>query len=290
MSEIAISIGSKIKRDGLSETVQLGDALLLQTALKASRRKSTIIFACQFGLLVLLLLAWQVCSGRLISASTISSPSQVARLGYHWLKNGYLLSNMAITLEEVLLGFAIGVSAGIATGILLGMSTFASRVLSPYVNVMYALPKIALGPLFIVWFGIAMELKVVLAALFVYFIILYNTWTGVRQVDADLVNVLRVMGASRTVIVRKAMLPSALVWVVLGLRISFPQALIGAIIGELLASNHGLGFIINESSQQYDVAGVLVAIIALVCIAALFDRLVALLQIVFSKRFGETSF
>lgn len=266
-----------------------GDAALVAREVQLSRRLTVTTIAGQIAVLVAVLGAWQLLSGSIASASTISSPWKVARLGAHWIDNGYLLTNARATVEEVIIGFVIGAAAGTVSGVLLGVSSWTNRVLSPYVNMLYALPKIALGPLFIVWFGIAMELKVVLAALFVYFLVLYNTWTGIRQVDADLVNVMRVMGASRLSIVRKVMLPSALVWVILGLRISFPQALIGAIIGELLASNQGLGYVINVSAQQYDVTGVLAAIVALVIIASVFDRLLAAVQRQFSKNYGQAA-
>lgn len=264
-------------------------AEVLQARLRERRRNTIVSFLGQLGVLAVAIGAWQLISGSLASVNTVSSPVKVWNLAISWLHTGVLLPNTGITLEETLIGFAIGVVCGAVSGILLGSAMLASRVLSPYVNALYALPKIALGPLFIVWFGISLELKIVLAALFVYFLVLYNTWTGIREVDEDLVNVLRLMGAGRLEIIRKALLPSALVWLVVGLRISFPNALIGAIIGELLASNQGLGYLINKSAALYSVTGVFVPIIVLIIIAAVFDRLVVVVQHLFELRFGKVS-
>lgn len=262
-------------------------AALLQAAAQRRRRRTMAIVSGQVLLLVAILVGWQLSSGHLANTATMSSPSLIWETGRQWLSDGQLLSNTWQTVKEAVLGFVIGALGGVISGILLGVVPMASRLFSPYINVLYALPKIALGPLFVVWFGITMELKVVLAAIFVYFLVLYNTWTSIREVDQGLVNVLRLMGGNRWTVVVKVMLPSAVVWLFLSLRISFPNALIGAMLGELLASNQGLGYLINMSASTYDLTGIWVAILALVIVSVIFDRALSLLQGVVERRYGR---
>src|SRR5690606_2429759 len=120
----------------------------------------------------------------------------------------------------------------------------------------YSLPKVALAPLFIVWFGIGVTMKIVLSAMSVFFLVLSNTLAGVREVDRELIDVMRLMKAGRLRIVREVVLPSVLVWVFSGLRISVPYALIGAVTGEILTSNRGLGFLVSRSANELDTTGI----------------------------------
>ncbi len=246
-------------------------AQLLQRQRGRRRLRAAQMFGTQVLVLVVLLGLWQLGSGRWFSDLLFSSPAQVAVRGWEWIVSGKLQSNLWTTTSEAFLGFAIGTAAGIVIGIVLGSNAFLGTVSAPYLSVLYATPKIALGPLFVVWLGVSFELKVGLAALFVCFMVSYTTWSGVREVDKDLIDVLRVLGAGRLTILRKVILPSSLVWVITGLRISFPHALAGAVVGELLAANEGIGFLITNAAAQYDVTGVLVAVISLTIVAAVLD-------------------
>jgi NitT/TauT family transport system permease protein len=265
------------------------EADLLRSAARRRRRRFAVILLGQVAILAALIVGWQLSSGTIIHEADISSPSRIYELAREWLDDGSLMSHIRATIQEAVLGFVIGAVCGALSGIVLGVVPAVGQLLSPYVNALYALPKIVLGPLFVLWFGIAMELKVVLAAIFVYFLVLYNTWTSIREVEPDLVNVLRLMGAKRGSIVLKVMLPSAVVWLFLSLRISFPLALIGATLGELLASNRGLGYVVNLSASQYDSTGIWVAILALVVVSVFFDRLLWFAQGLFEKRYGRST-
>ena len=129
-----------------------------------------------------------------------------------------------------------------------------ARVLDPYLVGFYSIPRIALIPLFILWFGIGFQTKVIYTALLVFFPVFMNTLSGVRDVSQDLIDVIRVMGASRTDTIRKILIPSALAWLFAGLRISVPYALIGAIVAEMFTSNVGLGYLISFYANQFDTA------------------------------------
>jgi NitT/TauT family transport system permease protein len=133
---------------------------------------------------------------------------------------------------------------------------------------------VALIPLFILWFGIGFETKVIFTALLVFFPVFMNTLSGVRNVDNDLIDVIRVMGASRFDAVRKVFVPSALVWVFAGLRISAPYALIGAVVAEMFTSNKGLGYLISMTANQFDTAGVFAVLLVTTMLGLTLDLIV----------------
>jgi NitT/TauT family transport system permease protein len=142
----------------------------------------------------------------------------------------------------------------------------------------YSIPKIALAPLFIMWFGLGSAPKIVLAAIFVFFVVFMNVAAGLYQVSPDLVNVVRVMGARRIDVVRKIALPSVVPYLMTGLRIAVPEALIGAVIGEFMSANAGLGYLVNNAAEQFNTAATLAAIVALLLIVAAMDVALGLLE------------
>jgi NitT/TauT family transport system permease protein len=251
------------------------------------RRRRAYVWLCRVVILAAVLITWQVTSGHWFPAFVMSSPARVWDRVREWLGNGYLLSNLGVTLEETFIGFAFGTLVGAAAGLLIGLSRFASEVLSPFINALYAVPKIMLGPLFVVWFGIDLTMKSTLAGLFVVFIVFYNIWSGVQEVDQDLVEMFRVMGASRWAIIRGIYLPSALSWLFNSLRLAFPVALIGATVGEFIASSAGLGFVATNAANQADTSGVFVAVIAVTIVAVLMDQLIVLVQRMVNRRLGK---
>jgi NitT/TauT family transport system permease protein len=161
----------------------------------------------------------------------------------------------------------LGSAAGIVAGTLLGRAQLLAEIVEPFIMAFYSLPKVALAPLFVLWFGIGIEMKIVLTAAVVFFLVFLNTYTGVRSVSRELVTILRLMGASERHVLTKVVIPSAITWVFAGLRISVPYALIGAIVGELVASNRGLGFLLSSSAGQFQTAGVFAALFAIVALA-----------------------
>jgi NitT/TauT family transport system permease protein len=156
-------------------------------------------------------------------------------------------------------------------GVILGQSRLLAEILDPFIMVFYSLPKIALAPLFVLWFGVGIDMKIILTATVVFFLVFLNTYTGVRNVSRELIAILGLMGASRRDILVKVVLPSAVTWVFAGLRLSVPYALIGAIVGELIAANQGLGYLLADASGQFDTAGVFAALVAIVILAMLLN-------------------
>lgn len=224
------------------------------------------------------LLLWEVSAGRWLDDTFISRPSEIVeRLG-QWWSDGTLVDNSWITIQEVVLGFLLGAASGALAGYLFGASRFLYRVLDPFVMALYSIPKVALAPLFIVWFGIGINMKVLLAAVTVFFLVFLNTAAAVRDVDRGLIDAVRLMGGGRRDIAFKVVLPASMAGFLTGLKVSVPYALIGAVIGELVASNRGLGYLINDSAAQFDTAGVFAALVALTVIAGVLNVLVGVMD------------
>ncbi|MBT0768276.1 ABC transporter permease [Kineosporia sp. J2-2] len=239
--------------------------------------RSTLVWGWRAALTVVFVVAWQVLSGPVLDPQFVSSPGGiVSRLG-DWVDDGTLWSNSWITLKEIVLGFLLGAGSAALLAYLLAPLRILWDVLDPFVMALYSIPKVALAPLFIVWFGIGTDMKVLLAAVTVFFLVFLNTAVGVHEVDRGLVDAVRLMGGGRRDIALKVTLPASLTGLLTGLRVSIPYALIGAVIGELVASNRGLGYLISDSSSKFDTDGVFATLVVLSVIAAALNGLVNLL-------------
>lgn len=239
---------------------------------------SRFMLSCQVVLGIVVLMIWQGASGRLVDDFFISNPLDVGQRLYDWIIDGSLFLHLWATVYETFLGFVVGAAVGVVLGIWLGVSPFTSRLLNPYLNALNALPKVALAPLFVLWFGLGVESKVALAAVLVLFLVFLNTYAGVREVDQDLIDGARLMRASRVQVITKVIIPSALSWVFAGLKISVPYALIGAVLGEMLAANRGLGYLVQYSGSQFDTAGVFAVLFVIALLAVVLNFLVELVQ------------
>jgi len=222
------------------------------------RRAIDRLFALAPG--IALLLFWQWASGRVIREIYVSRPSDIAVRLYEAFASGEILPDLAITAQELVLGYVIGVVLGIAAGYPLGRSARIAAIFEPYVMAFYGIPKIALAPLFIIWFGIGLWSKVALAATMVFFLVFYNVYMGVREVDRGLVNLTLLMGASESQLTRHIYLPAAAPFVIMGMRMAIPYSVIGVIVGEFTSSVRGLGLFISQASANYDPAGVFAGI------------------------------
>jgi NitT/TauT family transport system permease protein len=212
---------------------------------------------------IILLLFWQWASGRLIREIYVSKPSAVAQRLYELFSSGEIYPHLWTTGQELVVGYVIGVAGGVISGYALGRSPRLARIFEPYVMAFYGVPKIALAPLFIIWFGIGMASKVALAAIMVFFLVFYNVFAGVRSVDRELINLMLVMGASQRQLTYHVFLPAAAPFVMLGMRLAIPYSVIGVIVGEFTSSTQGLGLFIHEASSTYDPAGVFAGIVIL---------------------------
>jgi NitT/TauT family transport system permease protein len=222
-------------------------------------------------LLAAILLGWGVASGRLADEVFISSPAGVGRALVDLAVSGRLWPNLVQTVAEVLAGYTLGALGGVVVAVLVGVAATAQRVLRPFLIAFYSIPKIALAPLIIMWFGLGMAPKVILAAAFVFFVVFMNVVAGIYSVNPHLTNVVRVMGASRPTLLWKITLPSTVPYLITGLRIGIPEAMIGAVIGEFMAASRGLGYLVNAAAGQFNTAVTLAAIVALLLVVVVMD-------------------
>ncbi len=254
-------------------------ATLEEAPVRAPAEVSGLAMALAQAVLgIAVLLLWQGVSGRLIDNFFISNPIEVARRLYGWIADGSIFVHIGATLYATAMGFIIGSVIGAVLGVWLGISAIAARLLNPYLNALNALPKVALAPLFVLWFGLGIESKIALAAVLVLFLVFLNTYAGVREVDQDLIDAARLMRATRVQVIVKVIVPSAMSWVFAGLKISVPYALIGAVLGEMIAANRGLGYLVQFSGAQFDTAGVFAVLLVIAVIAVALNFIVELVQ------------
>ena len=194
------------------------------------------------------------------------------------LGDGSLLRNALVTLGEVMAGLALGVSVASALGYLLAKSPVVERLLSPYVVASQSIPIVAIAPLFVIWFGPGLFSKVLICALIVFFPVLVNTIVGLRTVPDDLYDLMRSLKATRWQTFKALEIPGAMPVFLGGLRIGATLSVIGAVVGEFIGADRGLGFMINRARGQYDTALVFVTVFSLVLMAMSLYGVVVLLE------------
>jgi NitT/TauT family transport system permease protein len=227
---------------------------------------------------IAILAFWQWSAGRLIKEIYVSKPTAVVARLYELFSSGEIYPHLWTTGQELVLGYIIGVTSGILGGYALGRSPRLASVFEPYVMAFYGVPKIALAPLFIIWFGIGIWSKIALAAIMVFFLVFYNVYSGVRTVDREQINLALVMGANQRQLTYHVYFPAAAPYVILGMRMAVPYSVIGVIVGEFTSSTQGLGLFIHEASSTYDPAGVFAGIVILLAFVIAANTLASRLE------------
>jgi NitT/TauT family transport system permease protein len=185
---------------------------------------------------------------------------------------GTIWENLWVTAKEAFGGFLLGTLAGVVIGILLGSNRYLSSVVGPYIRIVNSIPRIILGSIFIVAFGLGTFPKILLAAVLVFFIVFFNAFQGVREVDQNLIANVRVLGASPVQVARHVTIPSAMTWIIASLHTAFGFAIVGALVAEVLGAQKGIGLIISEAQGTFDPNTVFacMVIIAIVTLGAEF--------------------
>ncbi len=228
------------------------------------------------ALALVLAAIWQGSSGTLFNAYYLSRPTAIAAQVWAWAVDGTLWRHLSATLVTTLAGFAGAAVAGIAAGLLLASVRALDRILQPFVFVAYSLPKIVLAPLLILWLGIGSWPAIGMAFLTGFFMVFFNVYSGVRAVSPALVDTVTLMGAGRLRTALTVRLPAALPFVALGLHQGLVYAFHGAIVGEMTASNRGLGYLLVYAASDMDANGVLAALCVLAVLSLILLRLLAL--------------
>jgi NitT/TauT family transport system permease protein len=248
-----------------------------------TRRRRLVVLAIQIGILVVFLGGWELSADvHLIDAFFFGRPIRIVDQLREWVVNGTdlgpLWEQVVVTLSEAGIGFAVGTIAGIICGIALGRMRILAEIFSPYIKVLNSIPRIVLGTIFIVWFGLAPTSKIALAIVLVFFGVFFNAFQGTREVDRNLVANARILGASKRQVTWQVVLPSAMTWIIASLHISFGFALIGAIVGEFLGAQKGLGMLIQQAQQSFNPDGVFAAMIIISVVALVAEGLISLLE------------
>jgi NitT/TauT family transport system permease protein len=232
----------------------------------------------QIVLIVVVLAAWHLSSGPLLDPFFVGSPIGVAKVLINDFGDPRFWNDLRVTGTEMTLGYLIGGLSGIALGVLFARWRLAADIFDPFFTGLNSLPRIALAPLLVIWFGIDMASKVVLAATLVFFLTFFTTLSGIRNVDQALVDVARLMGASDRQIFRYVMLPGAAAWIINGLKMSLPYALIGVIVGEFLIASSGLGYRLNLYSTSYNTNGTFAMLLVMMALMMGLNALMGLLE------------
>lgn len=224
----------------------------------------------QLALGAALLIGWEIL-GRSGGERWVSEPSRIAVKLWGWL-GGTIYVHLYATVTELVTGFAIGTSLGILAGMLLGRSPVLSTILRPVIVGLYSVPLVSLAPLFIMFFGLGLLPKIVLVAIVTFFLLFFNTFAGVQRIDEDLVDGLELMGAGRWEIFRKLVAPATAVWIVGGIKIALPYALVATVTGELLATRAGLGYLLSQAAEQFDMTSLYAVLLILMVIGLLLSE------------------
>jgi len=253
-------------------------AVDLQAAGKRQKRqRTTAVWVGRIALGVLVIGGWQWFTAEgWVDKFFFGQPSEIwnslVKLFTKGTAFGSIWENLWVTVKEALGGFLLGTAVGIVVGILLGSSRYLSAVFGPYIRIVNSIPRIILGSIFIVAFGLGTFPKILLAAVLVFFIVFFNAFQGVREVDQNLIANVRVLGASPVQVATQVTIPSAMSWIIASLHTAFGFAIVGALVAEVLGAQKGIGLIISEAQGTFDPNTVFacMVIIAIVTLGAEF--------------------
>jgi NitT/TauT family transport system permease protein len=225
------------------------------------------------------LAAWQVLTATdILPPFVFGQPVQVFAQIYEWFATGTIFLHLGVTVLETLLSFAIGTASGLVIGLWLGLSPFAARVADPFIKGFNAMPRVILGPIFAVWFGLGIWSKVWLGVTIVFFLVFFNVFQGVREVSPVILANARLLGANRRQLLRMVYIPSAMTWVFASLHNAVGLAFVGAVVGEYLGSAHGVGYLILQAEGMFNMNAVFAGIIVLTGCAFVLDQIVAIVE------------
>jgi NitT/TauT family transport system permease protein len=261
---------------------------LQERVLRESRRQGLIqhaAIAVGRALLIGSILGlWAYAAGRWIDDQSVSNPVAVFSALYDLIATGRLWPDLWQTVFEVLSGYVLGAVAAVIVASLFAIFPAMEQAMRPLLIAIYSIPKVALAPLIVMWFGLATAPKIILAGGFVFFIVFMNVIAGIESVNRNHVNIVRVMGAGRVTILRKIVLPTAIPFLFLGLRLAIPEAMIGAVIGEFISGSQGLGFLVYSASNALNTAVSMAALVVLVMVVAIGDIILGICERIWLPR------
>jgi NitT/TauT family transport system permease protein len=250
---------------------------------RAARRRRRTVLGLQLAVAAVWLGSWELTTrAGWVDSFVYSQPSQIGLKLWTWSTQGTelgpLWDQVLTTMEETVGGFLVGSVLGIVMGITLGRIRLLADVLSPYIKAMNAIPRVVLGALFAIALGLDIRSKIATAAILVFFVVFFNAFQGVREVDRNLIANARILGAGKRQLTTEIIVPSALSWITASLHISFGLALVGAVVGELFGATSGVGELIYSAKNNFDAAGVFAGMALLAAMALVADFLITSLE------------
>jgi NitT/TauT family transport system permease protein len=264
----------------LSDAALARESEVAQAAIRARRR---LIISLRLIVLVVALGGWEIAARfKWIDPFFYSMPTMIWDQLVEWTRDGTsqgsLWMQVAVTLEETVIGFLIGSIAGIFCGILLGRNKLLSDVFSLYIQIANSIPRVVLGSIFVIALGLGMASKVALAVVMVFFVVFGNAFQGVREADKYMIANAQILGASPRQVTMSVVIPSAMSWILASLHVSFGFALVGAVVGEFLGAKEGIGLLISTAQGAFNASGVFAAMIVLAVVALAADFLLSSLE------------
>src|SRR6267378_1127368 len=259
------------------------DAELTARRSRAARRRRLVVYGLRVLFAVVWIGSWELSSRlNLVDPFFVGQPSGVVTRLWTWITEGTALGPLwlqaAVTMEEAVVGFIIGSLLGIVFGILLGRIELLAETLSPFIKAANAIPRVVLGSLFAIMFGLSLWGKAATAVVLVFFVVFFNAFQGVREVDRNLVANARILGADNRRLTTEIIIPSAMSWILASLHISFGLALVGAVVGELFGATAGVGELIYNADHLFDINGVFAGMLLLAVMALAAEALITMLE------------
>jgi len=236
------------------------------------------IWLWRLGLIAGLLLIWEFAAGHLFNEFWSSRPSLIAERFLALFASGEIWRHLGATVSEALLGLLLAAAVGTPIGIALAKYRRAAEIVDPFVMGLYGLPRVALAPMFILWFGISLLAKVMMSFSMVVFVFILNVTEGIRTVDTDMIDLMRTMRAPKSYVLRKVTIPSIVPWLMASFRIGIGLSLVGAVVGELIGANRGLGWYVLRAGGQLDTTGVFTGLVVLMLVAMIANHVVFLIE------------
>ncbi|HET8601278.1 MAG TPA: ABC transporter permease [Segeticoccus sp.] len=253
------------------------------TARRARRRRAELVWLGRIVLPIVVLGGWQLfTSVGIVDKFFFGQPTGIwhslVELFTKGTAFGSVWLNIWVTIKEAIYGFFLGTFTGIILGLLLGQNRLLSDIASPYIKALNSIPRIILGAIFTVAFGLGTFPKALLAAVLVFFIVFFNAFQGVREVDPNLVANVKILGASPFQVARHVTIPSALTWIIASLHTAFGFAIIGALVAEVLGAQHGMGLVITQAQGTFDNNTVFAAMAIMSVVTLIAEYLLSLLE------------
>lgn len=233
----------------------------------------------QVAVLILLVAVWEiVVEAGVMQELYVSKPSAIAAAFRDGVVSGALLTDLKVTLYETVVGFALATVTGIAVGLVLSQLPLLNAVFRPFFTAFNNLPRLALAPLFVLWFGLGSASKIVLVVSLCFFIVMFNTYAGLQNANRDHLLLAKTLGARRMTLFRKFVLPSAVPTIFAGLQLALTYAFLSAVVGEMLSGSTGLGASMQLALTSYRTADFFAALILLVIVATTFSGIMRIIE------------